>query len=91
MVIRVEVVTALVLIVKTAPVAPAGMFTLAGTAATAVLLLERVTRVPPLGAGAFSATLPVDGDPPLTLSGFSVSEVRVGPDEGCGATVSEAA
>jgi hypothetical protein len=91
MVIRVEVVTALVFIVKTAPVAPAGMITLAGTVATAGLLVDRETRVPPRGAGAFSATLPVDGDPPWTLSGFSVSEVRVGPGEDCGVTVSEAA
>jgi len=56
----------------------AGMVTLAGTVAAAVLLLERETMAPPLGAGPLSLTLPVEGDPPLTLVGFSVSEVRVG-------------
>jgi len=64
--------------VKVALVAPAGMVTLASTVATAVLLLERETRAPPVGAGPLSLTLPVEGDPPLTLVGFSVSEVRVG-------------
>jgi hypothetical protein len=58
--------------------------------ATAVLLLESETSAPPLGAGALSATLPVEGDPPVTLFGFSVSEVRVGPGGACGVTVSVA-
>jgi len=66
------------------------MVTLAGTVATAVLLLEREIIAPPLGAGPLSATLPVEGDPPLTLVGLSVSEVSVGPAGGCGVTVSEA-
>jgi len=55
-----------------------------------VLLLERETSAPPLGAGALSSTLPVEGNPPVTLSGFSVSDVRVGPGGACGVTVSEA-
>ena len=67
-------------------VAPAGMVTLAGTVATAVLLLDRETRAPPPGAGPLSVTLPVKGEPPLTLVWFSVSEVRVGG----GVTVREA-
>ena len=59
-------------------VAPAGMVTLTGTVAAAMLLLERETRAPPVGAGPLSFRLPVEGNPPLTLVGFSVSEVRVG-------------
>ena len=90
MVTGVEAVTAKVVPVKVAVEAPAGMVTLAGTVATAVLALARETRAPPPGAGPLSVTLPVEGDPPLTLVGFSVSEVRVGPDGGCGVTMSEA-
>jgi hypothetical protein len=44
--------------VKVALVAPAGTVTLAGTVATAVLLLDRVTTVPPDGAGLFNVTVP---------------------------------
>ena len=86
MVIGVEAVTAKVVTVNVRLVAPGGMVTLASTVATAVLLLERETRAPPLGAGPLSWTLPVEGDPPLTLVGFSASEVRVGG----GVTVREA-
>ena len=78
MVTEVEAETARVVTVNVALVAPAGTVTLAGTVATAVLLLERETRAPPLGAGPLSWTLPVEGNPPLTLVGFSASEVRVG-------------
>ena len=80
--IAAEVATVLVVIVKIALVAPAGMVTLAGTVATAVLLLESEMTAPPLGAGALSVTAPVEGDPPVTLVGFSVSEARVGPGGG---------
>ena len=91
MVIEVEAVTTRVVTVKAAlVVAPAGMVTVAGTVATVVSLLERETMAPPVGAGPLSVALPVEGDPPLTLVGFSVSEVRVGPDGGCGVTMSEA-
>src|SRR6266566_1124309 len=90
MVIGVEAVTAKVVTVKAALVTPAGMVTLAGTVATVASLLERETMAPPVGAGPLSVTLPMEGDPPLTLVGFSVSEVRVGPDGGCGVTMSEA-
>ena len=90
MVIGVEAVTARVVTVKAALVTPAGMVTLAGTVATVVSLLERETMAPAVGAGPLSVTLPVEGEPPLTLVGFSVSEVRVGPDGGCGVTMSEA-
>ena len=90
MVIGVEAVTAKVVTVNVRLVAPAGMVTLAGTVAAVVSLLERETMAPAVGAGPLSVTLPMEGDPPLTLVGFSVSEVRVGPDGGCGVTMSEA-
>ena len=86
MVTEVEAGTARVVTVNVALVAPVGTVTLAGTVATAVLLLERETMAPPVGAGPLSVTLPVEGDPPLTLVGFSASEVRVGG----GVTVREA-
>ncbi len=88
--IGVEAVTTRVVTVKAALVAPAGMVTVAGTVAAVVSLLERETMAPAVGAGPLSVTLPMEGDPPLTLVGFSVSEVRVGPDGGCGVTMSEA-
>jgi hypothetical protein len=90
MVTEAEPVTAKVATVKVALEAPGGIVTLAGTVPTAVLLLVRGTRAPPLGAGALSVTLPVEGEPPLTLVGFSISELRVGPEEGRSVTVSEA-
>jgi hypothetical protein len=69
--------TALVLTVNVALLAPAVTVTLEGTLA-APLLLESITCAPPVGAGPLSVTVPVEGDPPVTLVGFSVSEVRVG-------------
>jgi hypothetical protein len=76
MVTGVDAATALVLTVKIALVAPAGMDTLDGTAA-AELLLESVTSAPPAGAGPLSVTVPVeDCVPPIMLVGFKVSEER---------------
>ena len=86
MVTGVEAATAMVVTGKAALMAPAGMVTLAGTVAAAVLLLESETTAPLVRAGPLSMTLPVEGDPPLTLVGFSASEVRVGG----GVTVREA-
>jgi hypothetical protein len=84
-------VTMLVFAVKDALVFPNGMVTLAGTAATPGLLLERETRAPPLGAGPLSVTAPEEEDPPTTGLGLKESEVRVGPPGGgWGVTVSEA-
>jgi hypothetical protein len=84
-------VTMLVFAVKDALVFPNGMVTLAGTAATPGLLLERETRAPPLGAGPLSVTAPEEEDPPTTGLGLKESEVRVGPPAGgWGVTVSEA-
>ena len=61
-----------------ATVAPGGTVTLDGTVATAVLLLDRPTDIPPEGAGPFNATVPVEILPPLTLVGFSVKDERDG-------------
>jgi hypothetical protein len=87
MVTVVEVATALVVTVKVALVAPAGTVTLPlwGTEATAGLLLERETTAPPLGAGPFRVTVPVEGVPPVTLVRLRASEEGIG-----GITVSEA-
>ena len=70
-------VTLLVVTVKVALVAPAATVTLAGTVATAVLLLDSVTTAPPLGAAPLRVTVPCEELPPVTLVGFSVSEDRV--------------
>ena len=80
----VEKTTRLVSTVKIALVAPAGTVTLEGTVA-AGLLLESVTCAPPAGAGAFSVTVPVEGLPPVTLVGLTVSDETIG-----GITVSDA-
>ncbi len=78
MVTGVDAVTALVLTVNVALLAPAATVTLAGTVAVDVLL-ERETAAPPVSAGPLSVTVPVeDCTPPVTLAGFSVSEDRVG-------------
>ena len=74
----VEVTTDFVVIVKVALVFPAGTVTLAGTVATAVELLERVTTVPAAGAGPEIVTVPVDGVSPLTVVGFKVRDVIAG-------------
>src|SRR5260370_1799353 len=78
MVTGVDVVTALVLTVNVALLAPAATVTLAGTVATAALPLMRETTAPPLRAGPLSVTVPVeDCAPPATLVGFTVSEEGV--------------
>ena len=83
----VEAVVALVLTVKVALVAPAGIVTEVGVVASLVLLLARETMAPPEGAGALSITLPLDGAPPVMLLGLSVTEVSVGPGGGDGVTM----
>jgi hypothetical protein len=56
----VDALTALVLTVKVAVVAPAATVTLDGTCAAALLLLEIDTCAPPDGAAPLSVTVPVD-------------------------------
>ena len=83
--------TALVLTVNAALVAPAATITLEGTLAAAALLLESVTCAPPAGAGPLSVTVPVDDcAPPITFVGFNVSEESTGAGGGAGVTVSAA-
>src|SRR6267143_304023 len=83
----VDAVTALVLTVNVALLAPAAIVTLAGTLA-APLLLESSTCAPPVSAGPLRVTVPVEGDPPVTLMGLSAIEESVA--EPGGVTVSEA-
>jgi len=64
--------TGLVVTVNVAAVWFAATVTLAGTVAAAVLLLLRVTNVPPVGAAPLSVTVPVDEAPPVTDVGFNV-------------------
>jgi len=76
-----------VLTVNVALVEPAGMVTLDGTFANAVLLLESATTAPPEGAGALKVTLPVEESLPCTLVGLSVSDDNTGPAPGVGVEV----
>src|SRR5205823_2159053 len=78
MVTKVEEPTAFVLTVKVAVEAPLGTVTLDGTVAAPVLLLDRETTAPPLGADALNCTVPVEELPPVTLDGLRPSETRVG-------------
>jgi hypothetical protein len=67
-------VTALVVMVKVAEVAPAATVTLAGTDAIEVLLLDKLTAAPPAGAGPLRVTVPVEEAPPVTLAGFTAMD-----------------
>jgi len=71
------VATTLVVTVNEALLAPAGTTTLAGTVATAELLLANDTVTPPDGAAPLSVTVPVDDAPPVTLAGFNANDVGV--------------
>ena len=84
-----DAVTAFVVTVKVALVAPAGTVTLAGTVAAAVLLLASVTTIPPLGAGPLRVTVPVEVLPPVTLVGLRLTPDTVTAAE-AGFTVSVA-
>jgi hypothetical protein len=74
---EVELATVVVLTANVALVAPEATVTLTGTVA-ADALLERLTTAPLLGAGPLRVTVPVEGEPPVTLLGLSVIEERVG-------------
>ena len=78
----VELVNTLVLTVNVAVLAPEATVTLDGTIAAAVLSLIRETAAPPLGAGPLSVTVPVEGDPPVTLIGLSAIAESVGEPGG---------
>ena len=67
--------TAAVVTVNVAVDAPAATVTLAGTVADA-LLLERLTTIPPVGAGEPSVIVPVAFVPPFTAVGFTETAVR---------------
>ena len=67
-------VTAPVLTVNVALVAPAATVTLAGVRAAFVLLLDSRICAPPAGAGPLKLTVPVEGLPPTTLVGFRTIE-----------------
>ncbi len=62
---------------KVALVAPAATVTLAGTC-TAVLLLDRLTAAPPLGAAPLKVTVPVEELPPVTVEGLKLKALTVG-------------
>ena len=70
MVAEVTVPTAALSTGKVAVVAPSATVTLAGTVA-ASLSLDNVTTAPPIGAGLFRVTVPVEDSPPTTLAGFN--------------------
>lgn len=77
MVAVVAVVTARVLTVNVTDVAPAGTVTVAGTVALAELEVS-LTTSPPVGAAELRFTVPVEGDPPTTAVGLSVTDVTIG-------------
>jgi hypothetical protein len=65
--------TGLVVAVKVAVVAPAGTVTDAGTWAAAVLLDVKLTTAPPVGAGLFKVTVPVEDTQPSTVAGLTLT------------------
>jgi hypothetical protein len=71
-------VTAEVVTVNVAVVRPAATVTLAGTCATLVLLLDKVTATPPTGAAPLKVTVPVDELPPIRVVGLTVKEESEG-------------
>jgi hypothetical protein len=70
--------TATVVTGNVAVVLPLPTVTEDGTLATDVLLLDSDTAAPPLGAGPFSVTVPVELFPPTTEDGFSDRETSAG-------------
>lgn len=78
----VEDVTARLVMTKVALVDPAGIATLAGTVAAAVLLEVSVTTTPPAGAAAPSTAVPVALVPPGTEAGETVTALSVAAPDG---------
>jgi len=72
-VIDVAAVTVLVVTANVALVAPAATVTLAGSEATAVFELARVTTSPPLGAALVRVAVPVVPVPPTSVAGFTLT------------------
>jgi hypothetical protein len=70
--------TPLVLIVKRELVEPSGTETLGGTCAIDVLLLCKVTTIPPAGAAPFRVTVPVEGFPPTIEPGVFEIDDKLG-------------
>jgi hypothetical protein len=75
--------TARVVIVKVAVVAPAATVTFAGTTAL-VLLLESAIIAPALGAPLVNVTVPCDALPPVTVVGLTLTEDRLAGTGGGG-------
>jgi hypothetical protein len=73
----IEAATAVVVTVKVAVVAFAGMVTEEATAPAGLLLLN-VTSAPPAGAGAVIVAVPSAVPPPVTVAGESVMLARLG-------------
>jgi len=68
-----------VMIVKDADVAPAATVTLGGSTTKGVEVSDaKATTVPPVGAGPFSVTVPVEDVPPRTEVGFTVRPAGTG-------------
>jgi hypothetical protein len=74
--------TALVVTVKFALVAPAGTVTLEGTV-VAVEFSDSEITAPPLGAAALKVIVPVEAFPPTTLAGLTATDDRDGPVGAC--------
>jgi hypothetical protein len=66
-----------VVAVKVAVVAPAGTVTVAGTWAAPVLLDVNATAAPPVGAGLFRVTVPVEDAPAGTVTGLMLTPLNV--------------
>ena len=72
--------TALVDTLKLALLPPAATVTLAGTVATAGLLLDSVTTAPPEGTAAVKVAVPVAAAGPTTLAGLTDTADKLAAD-----------
>jgi hypothetical protein len=75
----VDLVTVFVVTVNVAVVLPAARVTVAGTVAD-VVLLDKATEMPPLGAAPVRVTVAVDEAPPLKLAGLRDTEDSAAAD-----------